>query len=432
MIGSALPNLAIENASASFTPEQTAANENPLVQVADRRPGSGPGFAPPAPAIIPVPAPIPSASGGVDTVKPSPSIRPLPKLDFGLPNYESDELPDNMVPGMAQGLENIMNNVPKDEVLLREMAVKELRKKLNQDYQAQQRQLRLHNEQVKTTSDLTQQEYMNRFAKEYVDRAKIETDDRLTADAKRTLVHYQMSIDKDDPQPQVDKANWAEYLQRITAPYGTPGKILDQNEIIAGATGADKKFGRASLENLLKHFHDQRDASTNAVIPKQNQFINAYKPFVEGPENYAAMDESREARFFNFVNALSGPQGLVEQYRKDNKDPMSVFTLTDPKDQFSSPAGKLAKQFEAPYRAMFAPAPPAGAPTAVGLLTPDQQKRFMPPNPEKLSAEQANTISAEIKAAIGKEITGPQARELLMRLGLKPPKPPSPQPPTGR
>jgi hypothetical protein len=111
----------------------------------------------------------PAAAPNVQLVSNDPdtiiqNIKPLPKLDRSLPPLEQDELPDNQVPGMAGQLETLMKNIPPDQVERFNAGVKRARQVFNQRYQDQQREFRLHQEQVKAQSETRKSQYLERFA----------------------------------------------------------------------------------------------------------------------------------------------------------------------------------------------------------------------------------------------------------------------------
>lgn len=303
------------------------------------------------------PALVRLASNDPDQLIPQPA-RPLPKIDRALPPLDQGEVPDAQLPGMSEQLERLMKTIPPDETERWNAAVKRARQVLNAQYSDSQRAFRLHQEEVKATSEATKSQYQERFSKESVPEAQILTDKRLTPEAQQNLVHFQRSLNKQDPDQVTDKANTMELFKRITAPYGDPTKITTDQPI--WDAGINKQISRQSMDWLQSHLKNQQVAAGTNTTQLKNKFIELNKHVVEGDEKLSIMDSERGIRMFNFVTTLDK---MVEDQQKAGKDPVELFTPKDPKDPFSSPAGQLLNmpQFQPPYRRQMAPATPPGA-----------------------------------------------------------------------
>lgn len=313
-------------------------------------------------------------------------IKPLPKLNFALPEHENPtDLPDAAVPGMAEGLEKIMKNVPADNVLARQRAVQALRKQLNMDYQNQQRQLKLRREEVAATSEATKSQYMTKMPGQAFDESQINADTRMTTSDRENLVRYQRSLNQADPDPVKDKANWGKLLARITAPFGTEGKITSDQPIFDAMINKD--IGRESGENLLKHLYDKRNGVLGTAQANLEKAFTIFKPTILGPGNLAVIDTERDGRFWNFEQAA---KKMLSDHLTAGKDPNELFVPTDPKNVYSSPIGKLAKQYEASTR--------------VGAT---------PPAPAAGGAPANFTTKEGVKAEIGRTLTLEQAKRIL-------------------
>lgn len=321
-------------------------------------------------------------AGGADTVEkkapvPGMKLAPIPPPDPG-------ELPDAQIPGLTEKIADLAAQPWAKENPTRLLdAIKYARTQANAKWVESQRELKLHQEKAKAVSDAQQRKYFERFATESVPESEILKDQALLGPAIENTINFQRSLARGgDPDAAVDRDNWAKLVGRITAPYGTPDKITTIDPIVKAAT--DKQIGRASMHDLMTMVDKQKNEYGTTTQALKDKFVGLFKPLVEGPENMSAGDPLREVRYANFVLAVDK---LVADNGKAGKDPSALFTRTDPNDQFSSPIGKIAKEYAAPFRASVMPPPPG---------TPKEYK-----TPE------------EVKAEVGKTLTYDQAVEIL-------------------
>lgn len=321
-------------------------------------------------------------AGGADTVE---KKAPIPGMKLApIPPPDPGELPDAQIPGLTEKIADLASQPWAKENPTRLLdAIKYARTQANAKWVESQRDLKLHQEQAKASSDAQQRKYFERFATESVPESEILKDKALLGPAIENTINFQRSLARGgDPDAAVDRDNWAKLVGRITAPYGTPDKITTIDPIVKAAT--DKQIGRASMHDLMTMVDKQKNEYGTTTQALKDKFVGLFKPLVEGPENMSAGDPLREVRYANFVLAVDK---LVADNGKAGKDPSALFTRTDPNDQFSSPIGKIAKEYAAPFRASMMPPPPG---------TPKEYK-----TPE------------EVKAEVGKTLTYDQAVDIL-------------------
>jgi hypothetical protein len=317
---------------------------------------------------------------------------------------EPGQLPDSQIPGLSERIAEIAKEPwAKDDPVRMNAAIKAARQGANQRWTESQRELKLHTEETDAVSEAQKKKYLDRFSREVVPESEILADKSLKSDAQENLVAFQRSLAKGgDPDAATDRANWGKLMKRIIAPYGTEGKITTDTEIINEAI--DKNISHASMNNLVAYLDKRKtEVGVTAKALKEKAYT-LYKPLVEGPGgNMALADPDREARYGNFVLALDK---LVDDTQKAGKvDPSTLFTQTDPNDQWSSPVAKLAKSYASPLRPSMGPPPPAaGAP-----------KVFNSPE--------------EVKAEIGKSITYDDALKIISTQFGKPRAAPMQAPP---
>jgi hypothetical protein len=317
---------------------------------------------------------------------------------------EPGQLPDSQIPGLSERIAEIAKEPwAKDDPVRMNAAIKAARQGANQRWTESQRALSLHKQEIDAASEVQKKKYISRFSSEVVPESEIENDKILKSDAQENLIRLQRSLAKGgDPDVATDRANWGKLMKRIIAPYGTEGKITTDTEIINEAI--DKNISHASMNNLVAYLDKRKtEVGVTAKALKEKAYT-LYKPLVEGPGgNMALADPDREARYGNFVLALDK---LVDDTQKAGKvDPSTLFTQTDPNDQWSSPVAKLAKSYASPLRPSMGPPPPAaGAP-----------KVFKTPE--------------EVKAEIGKSITYDDALKIISTQFGKPRAAPMQAPP---
>lgn len=271
-------------------------------------------------------APVQLVSDGADQMVEPP--QKLPKLDFALPPLDSGELPDEQLPGMAQRLELIQKNVPADDVVARQLAVKAARRQLNQQYQDQQRQLRLHNEQMKAQATLVQDDYLKRMYPGAPNPPSIQevlTDNKLREhpEVKRTLVSFMERENKTDPAALVSKQNTMQLFAKMNLPDGEAEKITTEEPFNKAYTG--QEVTRADRDWLVTQFRTQRSAGGETIKNLKAQIITAVKPSILGP--LAAADEriiepDNALKLFNFIHAVDEK---IDEYQKAGKNPVDLF-----------------------------------------------------------------------------------------------------------
>jgi hypothetical protein len=373
-----------------------------------------PGPSGPSGSSIPPEAYLESAGGGGDTTEGSGGSSPdsmvgtpnkIPGLRYApIEPPEAGQLPDSQIPGLSERIAEIAKEPwAKDDPVRMNAAIKAARQGANQRWTESQRALKLHTEETNAVSEAQKKKYLDRFSREVVPESEILADKSLKSDAQENLIAFQRSLAKGgDPDAATDRANWGKLMKRIIAPYGTEGKITTDTEIINEAI--DKNISHASMNNLVAYLDKRKtEVGVTAKALKEKAYT-LYKPLVEGPGgNMALADPDREARYGNFVLALDK---LVDDTQKAGKvDPSTLFTQTDPNDQWSSPVAKLAKSYASPLRPSMGPPPPAaGAP-----------KVFNSPE--------------EVKAEIGKSITYDDALKIISTQFGKPRAAPMQAPP---
>jgi hypothetical protein len=326
----------------------------------------------PSGSSIPPEAYVEEGGGGGDTGEGSGGSSPdsmvgtpnkIPGLKYApIEPPEPGQLPDSQIPGLSERIAEIAKEPwAKDNPVRMNAAIKAARQGANQRWTESQRALTLHKQETDAASEAQKKKYIARFSTEVVPESEIQNDKILKSDAQENLIAFQKSLAKGgDPDPATDRANWGKLMKRIIAPYGTEGKITTDTEIINEAI--DKNISHASMNNLISYLDKRKtEVGVTAKALKEKAYT-LYKPLVEGPGgNMALADPDREARYGNFVLALDK---LVDDTQKAGKvDPSTLFTQTDPNDQWSSPVAKLAKSYASPLRPSMGPPPPAaGAP----------------------------------------------------------------------
>lgn len=311
--------------------------------------------------------PIKLASNDPDQLILPRATKPLPKLDFALPPLESGELPDAQLPGMAEQLEKIMQNVPEDEVERRRNAVKRARQVLNQQYQDQQRALKLHNEQTKAQATLVQDDYLKRMYPGAPNPPSIQevlTDNKLREhpEVKRTLVSFMERENKTDPAALVSKQNTMQLFAKMNLPDGEAEKITTEEPFNKAYTG--QEVTRADRDWLVTQFRTQRSAGGETIKNLKTQIITAAKPTILGP--LAAADErliepDNAFKLFNFIHAVDEK---IKEYEDNHKNPVDLFNPKKPDfvgsddflRPFASPMAQRMRQ-QANERNAVGPAP---------------------------------------------------------------------------
>jgi hypothetical protein len=287
------------------------------------------------------------ASSDPDQLIPNP-IKPLPKINRGMPPLDQGELPDSQVPGMAEQLERLQKTIPPDEVERWNAAVKRARQVTNQQYQEKQRALKLHNEEKKAQSEATQDQYMQRLSKgEQIDIRQMEGDSRMTPEHRREMVRFVERENKQDPASLVSKRNTVTLLDGIWS-----GKITEETPLKEAYLQGNVTF--PDFEKARREFRDQRNEGGETLKEQKKHLMDAVTNRILGP--YAvdregeAMDEvaaskegrpSAKMRVYNFIDDMNRKIG---QYQKEGKNPADLFNSDKP-DIFLGSPGNL-KQFE--------------------------------------------------------------------------------------
>lgn len=298
-------------------------------------------------AVQSVTRPVQLASNDPDSLIVSPTIKPLPKLDFMLPPLDAGELPDAQLPGMAEQLEKIMKNVPPDEVERRNNAVKRARQVLNQQYQEQQRALRLRNEQVKAQSEATQDQYMQQLSKGVpVDIRQIEGDSRMTPEHRREMTRFVERENKQDPASLVSKRNTVALLDNIWN-----GKITEETPLKEAYLQGNVTY--QDFEKARKEFRDQRSEGGETLKEQKRELMSAVTNRILGPyaidresealDEVAAAREGRPSAKMRVYNYISDMNQKIDEYQKAGKNPRDLF---NPKNSDFLGSPENLKRFE--------------------------------------------------------------------------------------
>jgi hypothetical protein len=287
---------------------------------------------------------------------------PLPKVNFPLPDLEPGETPDEQVPGMAKALQHIMDTVPADDLVTRQLGVKEARKYYNLLWQNQQRTLRLHNEAQKAASDKQEDNYMQRMypgSPNSPTTEEILKDAYMTPQAKRTMVGFLNREGAADPAAPVSKANVVDLYRRMSAPDGSPDKITTEQPLRDAYVG--QQITRTDHDWAVKQFRDQRSAGNETLGERKKEFVKLFESQILGPDFGQAaglIDPQRKTRLYNFIQNMNEK---IDEYRqKPGKSPNDLFNSKSP-DFLGAP--EALKEFMPPVKPQAAAA--TGA--AIGL-----------------------------------------------------------------
>jgi hypothetical protein len=300
----------------------------------------------PSPSVTPIQV----AAGPDQLIAPE----PLPKVNFPMPDLEPGEAPDEQVPGMAKALQHIMDTVPADDLVTRQLGVKEARKQYNLLWQNQQRMLRLHNEAQKAASDKQEDNYMQRMypgSPNPPTTEEILKDAYMTPQAKRTMVGFLNREGAADPAAQVSKANVVDLYRRMSAPDGSPDKITTEQPLRDAYVG--QQITRTDHDWAVKQFRDQRSAGNETLGERKKEFVKLFEPQILGPDFGQAaglIDPQRKTRLYNFIQNMNEK---IDEYQKAGKNPNDLFNSKSP-DFLGGP--ESLKEFMPPIKPQAAAA----------------------------------------------------------------------------
>jgi hypothetical protein len=267
-----------------------------------------------------------AAAGGDPVV--GPTGKPLPKLDFPLPNLQDDELPDAQVPGMAERLEMIQKNVPADDVVGRQLAVQAARKQLNQQYRDQQRSLtaakaQAHEAMEKREAQIYKDVYSGNPS---ITPQDVATDPTFDTDNKRRKTMIDLINDPPGSKiPPAQSTAMRQYLlDRMRLPEGDSQRITSDSQIYEQS----KRMNKEDLDWLLKKHEDIRGPDGAKLAKEEDRFIKSVKGFLTKSNPLGTtVDPIGDQRLGEYQTWIGS---RISEYKKEGKNPVTLFDPTNP------------------------------------------------------------------------------------------------------
>lgn len=194
-------------------------------------------------------------------------------------------------------------------------------------YQDQERAVRLHNEQVKATSDQQEMQYRKDILgpnPSGISAQQIVADPKLDREAQDRLISLISGSGK--AADRLSHSTLVDLINRMSLPEGDPNRVSDLTPI-------DKAFGKDTLnksdyEFAVKRFNEQRTPDGDVLSKRRAEFIKGVAPLIDKSNPLMGSIDP------------SGPQQMyllnwdidqkIAAYRKAGKDPFDLFDPSKP------------------------------------------------------------------------------------------------------